>query len=127
MKLREIILVDNPIASTDPGTYKKEVQKRWPSSLQVLDMQEIGAVIKFDLVETESTMPAVKPSYFPSPEVQAMATNFARQYAHAMFPGIAFSPHLHVRTPCTGLAVTSELHLLSASTVVVCSAIVLAV
>ncbi|XP_054849045.1 nuclear RNA export factor 1 [Eublepharis macularius] len=80
LKLEELWLDTNPMCDSfrDQSTYISAVRERFPKLLR-LDGHELPPPISFD-VETPTTLPPCKGSYFPSDDLKVLILRFLQQY-----------------------------------------------
>uniref|UniRef100_A0A8D0GUK9 Nuclear RNA export factor 1 n=1 Tax=Sphenodon punctatus TaxID=8508 RepID=A0A8D0GUK9_SPHPU len=80
LKLEELWLDGNPLSNffKDQSTYVSAVRERFPKLLR-LDGHELPPPINFD-VETPTTLPPSKGSYFSSDDLKAPVLRFLQQY-----------------------------------------------
>ncbi|XP_072887662.1 nuclear RNA export factor 1 [Hemitrygon akajei] len=79
-KLEELWLEGNPLCGNfrDQATYVSAVREKFPKLLR-LDGHELPPPISFD-VETPTTLPSCKGSYFGTEEIKVLVTRFIQQY-----------------------------------------------
>ncbi|XP_038643458.1 nuclear RNA export factor 1 isoform X2 [Scyliorhinus canicula] len=79
-KLEELWLDGNPLCDgfRDQATYVSAVREKFPKLLR-LDGHELPPPISFD-VETPTTLPSCKASYFGTDEIKVLVSRFIQQY-----------------------------------------------
>ncbi|XP_055486318.1 nuclear RNA export factor 1 isoform X1 [Leucoraja erinacea] len=79
-KLEELWLEGNPLCGNfrDQATYVSAVREKFPKLLR-LDGHDLPPPISFD-VETPTTLPSCKGSYFGTEEIKVIVTRFIQQY-----------------------------------------------
>lgn len=75
IKLRELILTDNPICAKP--TYKDEVMRRFPQ-LELLDGQQVRPLFKFAEIP-DIVLPPEKPAFFDQEANKAFAGTFLQK------------------------------------------------